>query len=307
MHLSEGILPLDQALVWSAVTVPALVWSVRGEVIARKQEPSSAVLMAGATSLLFAGTLMPLPVPVVGATSHICLTPLLALLVGVRRILWPTFFVLLLHALFFAHGGITTLGVNTLTLGLVGPLITVGAWNALRRMGADGSVGFGLACFLGGMSVYVTDALVLAAALADTAEPATTFGVVLLGFAPVQIPLSVLEAVVSIYILQALVARRASLVPPVLRNLRAPKQGAMTALLALMSFGVSGCDYEGIDGSIFGAEAERAGRPPVDSMLDFSQGEFGLAMTVTILFGLGFVAGRSWERLSGEESDALPR
>ena len=187
MHLSEGILPLDQALVFSAVTVPALIWSVRGEALARKEQPSSAVLMAGATSLLFAGTLMPLPVPVVGATSHICLTPLLALIVGVRRILWPTFFVLLLHAMFFAHGGITTLGVNTLTLGLIGPLFTVGAWGALQRVGANGAVGFGLACFIGGMSVYVTDALVLAAALADTAEPATTFGVVLLGFAPVQV------------------------------------------------------------------------------------------------------------------------
>ena len=29
--------------------------------------------------------------------------------------------VLLLQALFFAHGGITTLGVNTITLGLIGP------------------------------------------------------------------------------------------------------------------------------------------------------------------------------------------
>ena len=84
MHLSEGILPLDQALAWSAVTVPALLWSLRGESFARKEDPSAAVLMAGATSLLFAGTLMPLPVPVVGATSHICLTPLLALLVGIR-------------------------------------------------------------------------------------------------------------------------------------------------------------------------------------------------------------------------------
>ncbi|MEC8192480.1 MAG: energy-coupling factor ABC transporter permease [Myxococcota bacterium] len=307
MHLSEGILPLDQALVWSAITVPALAWSVRGEALARKEQPSSAVLMAGATSLLFAGTLMPLPVPVVGATSHICLTPLLALIVGVRRILWPTFFVLLLHAMFFAHGGITTLGVNALTLGLVGPLVTVGAWGALQRMGANGAVGFGLACFLGGMSVYVTDALVLAAALSDTAEPATTFGVVLLGFAPVQLPLSILEAVVSVYILRALVTRRASLVPPALHNLRGPKQGGMAALVALVSFGVSGCAYEGIDGTIFGAEAERAGRPPTDSIMDFSQGEFGLAMTIIILFGLGFVAGRSWERLSDEESDALPR
>jgi len=263
--------------------------------------------MAGATSLLFAGTLMPLPVPVVGATSHICLTPLLALLVGIRRIIWPTFFILLLHAMFFAHGGITTLGVNTLTLGLIGPLVTVAVWNVLQRAGAKGAVGFALACCIGGLSVYVTDAVVLAMALADTANPSTTFGVVLLGFAPVQVPLSILEAVVSVYILRALVTRRASLVPPGLRDLRFPKRGGMAAIVALLSIGMSGCAYEGIDGTIFGAEAERAGRPPTDSIVDFSQGEFGLAMTITILFGLGFVAGRSWERISDVENDALSR
>ena len=307
MHLSEGILPLQQSIAWSALTVPAMVWSIRGESIARKEDPSSAVLMAGATSLLFAGTLMPLPVPVVGATSHICLTPLLALLVGVRRIIWPTFFVLLMHALFFAHGGITTLGANTLTLGLIGPLATVGTWSLMQRIGANGAIGFALACGVGGMSVYITDALILAAALSDTANPATTFGVVLAGFAPVQIPLSVLEAVVSVYIVRALVGRRPSLVPPALRDLQLPKQGVGTALLALFAVGLSGCTYEGIDGTIFGAEAERAGRPPTDSIIDFSQGELGLAMTVLILFGLGFVAGRSWERLAESENDALPR
>ena len=158
MHLSEGILPIDQALTWSALTVPVVLWSIRGEGIARKEEPSSSVLMAGATSLLFAGTLMPLPVPVVGATSHICLTPLLALIVGIRRMVWPTFFVLLLHAMFFAHGGITTLGVNTLTLGLFGPLVTVGLWGVFKRAGLNGAVGLGLACGIGGLSVYVIDA-----------------------------------------------------------------------------------------------------------------------------------------------------
>lgn len=307
MHLSEGILPFDQSLAWSALTVPVLVWSLRGEKIAREEDPSSSVLMAGATSLLFAGTLMPLPVPVVGATSHICLTPLLALMVGIRRIIWPTFFVLLLHAVFFAHGGVTTLGVNTLTLGLIGPLVTVAVWDLLRRAGVKGAVGFALACGIGGLSVYVTDAVVLAMALADTADPSTTFGVVLFGFAPVQIPLSILEAVVSIYIVQALVSRRPKLVPPALREVRFPKRGGVAALLVLFSIGLSGCAYEGIDGTIFGAEAERAGRIPTDSIVDFSQGEFGLAMTILILFGLGFIAGRSWERISSEESDALSR
>ena len=58
---------------------------------------------------------------------------------------------------------------------------------------------------------------------------------------------------------------------------------------------------------MFGTIAETAGRPPTDSLIDFSQGELGLAMSILILFGLGFVAGRSWERLLNEEHDALPR
>ena len=67
------------------------------------------------------------------------------------------------------------------------------------------------------------------------------------------------------------------------------------------------CTYEGIDGTVFGVTAETAGRPPTDSILDLSQGEMGLAMTIIILFGLGFIAGRSWERLLLRGRDALPR
>ena len=99
MHLAEGMLPLEQAIGWSAVGAVALAWSIHGERRSKNESESPSVLMAGVTSLLFAATLLPLPVPVIGATSHICLTPILALIVGVRRIVWPTF-VLLLQAVF---------------------------------------------------------------------------------------------------------------------------------------------------------------------------------------------------------------
>ena len=219
MHLAEGVLPLGQAIAWSAVAAPIVFWSLRSEQQTRRDIPSSPIIMAGVTSLLFAGTLMPLPVPVVGATSHICLTPVLALVVGVRRIVWPTFFVLLLQAVFFAHGGLTTLGVNTLTLGLLGPLTTVGLWALFRQLGAGGSFCLALACGVGGLSVYVADAVVLAVVLSDAATPATTFGAVLLGFAPVQVPLAVLEAVASVGIVQLLAKRRPDLLPDSLRAL----------------------------------------------------------------------------------------
>ena len=307
MHLAEGVLPLSQAIAWSALAAPTVYWSLRREQRTRRDTPSSSVVMAGATSLLFAGTLLPLPVPVVGATSHICLTPVLALVVGVRRIVWPTFFVLLLQAVFFAHGGLTTLGVNTLTLGLLGPLTTAGLWASLRRLGVDGTLGLALACGVGGLSVYVADAVVLAVALSEMTAPVTTLGAVLLGFAPVQIPLAVLEAVASVGIVRLLATRRPDLLPSSLKRLRTVSAPLASAMLLVLATGLSGCAYEGIDGTVFGATAERAGRPPTESILDLSQGELGLAMSILVLFGMGFVAGRSWERVLRGGRDAPPR
>ena len=307
MHLAEGVLPLGQAAAWSTLAAPAVYWSLRREQRTRRDTPSSSVIMAGATSLLFAGTLLPLPVPVVGATSHICLTPVLGLVVGVRRIVWPTFFVLLLQAVFFAHGGLTTLGVNTLTLGLLGPLTAAGLWASLRRLGVDGALGLALACGVGGLGVYVADAVVLAVALSDVTAPATTFGAVLLGFAPVQIPLAVLEAVASVGIVRLLATRRPDLLPSSLKRLRTVSAPLASAMLLLLATGLSGCAYEGIDGTVFGATAEGAGRPPTGSIFDLSQGELGLAMSILILFGMGFVAGRSWERVFAGGRNAPPR
>ncbi len=307
MHLAEDLLPLGQAIAWSAVAVPAVVWSIRGEQPAQRDTASSSVIMAGVTSLLFAATLLPLPVPVVGATSHICLTPVLALVVGVRRIVWPTFFVLVLQAVFFAHGGLTTLGVNTLTLGLFGPLTAVGIWALLRKLDLDNALGLALACGVGGLTVYVGDAVVLAVALSDVTAPTTTFGAVMLGFAPVQVPLAVLEAIVSVGILRLLASRRPDLLPDSLRALRKLSVPSASMMILLLAIGLSGCSYEGIDGTVFGATAETAGRPPTESLVDLSQGEIGLAMSILILFGLGFIAGRSWERLFGRGRDAPPR
>ena len=307
MHLAEGTLPLAQAVGWSALAVPVVLWSIRGEQLARREAASSTVVMSGVTSLLFAATLLPLPVPVVGATSHICLTPVLALVVGARRILWPTLFVLMLQALFFAHGGLTTLGVNTLTLGFLGPLVAVGIWAVMRRIGAGHALGLAVACCVADLSVYLADAAILSMALADVATPMTTFTGVALGFAPVQVPLAVLEAVASVGIVRLLANRRPDLLPDALRTLRKAPLTGTTVLLMILVTELSGCGYQGIDGSVFGAAAESLGRPPTDSLIDLSQGEFGLAMTIIILFGLGFIAGRSWERLLGGVNSASAR
>ena len=303
MHLAEGVLPLDQAIGWSVLAVPVVTWSIRGS---QKESAPPPITMAGVTSILFAATLLPLPVPALGATSHICLTPILALLVGVRNVIWPTFFVLLLQAIFFAHGGLTTLGINTLTLGVLGPLTAVGIWRLLQKFDVANGLGLAFACGAGDLGVYVADAVVLAFGLSDAVAPSTTFVTVLLGFAPVQIPLSVLEAFASLGIVRALATRRPDLLPESLRSVRKmPFSMSSLTMILLLATAPLGCSYQGIDGTVFGATAEKSGRPPTASLIDFSQGEVGLAMTIIILFGLGFAAGRGWERFFGRGRHAL--
>lgn len=168
-------------------------------------------------------------------------------------------------------------------------------------------IGVALACGFGGLSVYVADACVLAIALADVASPLTTFVSVVLGFAPVQLPLAVLEAVVSAGLFRLLARRRPELLPSQLgMSAVRPEREGMAALLALPFVGPLGCAYQGIDTSVFGATAAAAGHLPTDSLVDLSQGELGLGLSIVILFAFGFVAGRAWERLLGGQ-DALPR
>jgi cobalt/nickel transport system permease protein len=242
--------------------------------------------LAAATSLLFAATLLPIPVPGLGATSHLCLTPLLGVLLGVRAVLWPTFLVLLLQALFFAHGGITTLGVNALTLGLLGPSVAVVVCAALRRAGVSGAWSLGVACVLGDLSVYLADAGVLALALGGKGAMSggAVFGAALLGFLPIQGPLALLEGALSLGLARVLARRKPKLIP---------------ACLALCA-----CSYEGLDATVFGEVATQSGHAPTPSLLDWSEGELGLALNIIILFLAGFLAGQAYERATDKHHGA---
>lgn len=293
------------------MAIPLVAWSLAdlrpgAAAIDQDRPETRSALLPAATSLLFAATLLPLPVPVFGATSHLCLTPLLGLLLGARAIIWPTFFVLLLQALFFAHGGLTTLGANTVSLGIIGPVSAIGLFRALRRLKIRPALALASACVVGDLAVYLGDAVILASALAEAAPPLVTFSTVAVGFAPVQVPLAVLEGWLGVTLVRRLGHRRPDAVPESLRFAaeRSISVGAAGVLAVLLSSAaLAGCEARGIDDSVFGAIAQRAGQAPTDVLLDLSGGEFGLAVSVLLPFVFGFLAGRSWERLGQRDHD----
>ena len=109
MHLTDGVLTLPIAAATTAAAGAVLVYSLKG---IKEEEIPKLSLMTGA---FFAVSLISIPI---GPSSvHPMLGGLMGILLGRRA---PAAFLvaLLLHAVLLQHGGLTTLGVNTLLLAL---------------------------------------------------------------------------------------------------------------------------------------------------------------------------------------------
>ncbi|AKL97238.1 cobalamin (vitamin B12) biosynthesis CbiM protein CbiM [Clostridium aceticum] len=109
MHLSDGVLSLPAVTVTSIAAGGMLLHSMKG---IKEEEIAKISLM---TATFFTFSLISIPI---GPSSvHPLLAGLLGIVLG-RRSSIAIFVGLLLQALFFQHGGLTTLGMNTLLIAL---------------------------------------------------------------------------------------------------------------------------------------------------------------------------------------------
>jgi len=208
MHISEGILPPLWAGIWFAVAAP-FVWLGLREVRRRSgASPHFKVLTGLVGAAVFVISCMPVPVPFTGTCSHPCGTGLAAVIVGPAVTTVIAAVALLLQALFLAHGGLTTLGANIVSMGVVGAYSGWLIYSALRRLGAGMVVAAGAAGLVSDWATYAMTSGELAAALHGGTSFAAMFSAIALAFLPTQLPLGVLEAVVSGAALRFLLARR---------------------------------------------------------------------------------------------------
>ena len=308
MHLSEGILTLNQALVTSALALP-FVYSGFAQhkksvtsITPEERKPLATMVFA----LCFAVTLIPIPVPIIGASSHMCATPLLSLLFGPSIIAFPIFGVLLLHALFFAHGGISTLGANVLTLGVIGPWLTWIIFTLLAKIKINRSLSIGLSCFCGSIGVYFADTLILSFALSDKQYFWASFHSISLGFLPVQGPLSILEGLLSSTILIYLTKYgdtfiRGSfhkLLQDKVSKIKVPNYTLLSLILIYTAIGISdfSFSFQGIDDIVFTKTAEDLGINRW-TILPEIEGELELFVFSLGFFIAGTLFGKSWEKI----------
>jgi cobalt/nickel transport system permease protein len=197
MHITEGILPLPWAGFWFLAVLPFVLWGLR-DLKTRSSENACFKPMVGLVgAAVFVISCMPIPVPTAGTCSHPCGTGMAAILIGAPLTVVVTSIALLLQALFLAHGGLTTWGGNIMSMGVVGGFTGWGVFWLSRRLGAS----FFVAAFLAGLfsdwATYATTSFELASALHGDGSFWVMFSSIILSFCPTQIPLGIIEGLMT--------------------------------------------------------------------------------------------------------------
>lgn len=211
MHISEGILPLPWAVLWYAVSLPFIAWGLRDLRQRTKESPWFKPLVGLVGAAVFLISCMPIPVPSAGTCSHPCGTGIAAILIGPGLATVVASIALTLQALFLAHGGLTTLGANIVSMGVAGAWVGWAVFATARRMGLPFIAAGFLAGMLSDWATYATTSLELAAALQGDVPFATLFQLILAAFVPTQLPLGILEGVLCAGVLAFIHRRRPEL------------------------------------------------------------------------------------------------
>lgn len=197
MHISEGILPFPWAAFWTVLAVPFLIKGLFD--IKRKKEevPSYLPLLGMVGAAVFVFSCLPIPVPIAGTCSHPAGTGLSAILLGFFPSITVAAVALLIQALFLAHGGLTTFGANVFSMGIVGSLAGFFAF----QLGKSWKIPLFWRAFIAGVAAdlftYLATSVELGLALHGDQAVAKVITTIFFSFLPTQIPLSLLEGVMT--------------------------------------------------------------------------------------------------------------
>jgi cobalt/nickel transport system permease protein len=329
MHISEGILTGPSVVITAAGGVLVLAWGARSMRRFAAEQPSRRALLGMAGAFIFLVSLIPVPA-FTGTTSHPCGTPLAGILLGPGVGAGLAALSLLLQASFFAHGGFSSLGANTISLGLLGAGVAWLAFAGGRRVGLPLWAAAGLGGLLGDLATYAGTGGILAAHLAFVApDPQYGFGgylgAIYAAYAPTQSLIAAGEMAVTGYAVQAIARQR----PGVLESLGVLGRKAATAVV-LLGLGLASLappfatvalaaevsapvepageqGFTGMDEAVNEAVAAAAGAPARAPFIDLeSMGD----VWNTVLLGAGglagFVIGRWWHLLFGRPEEPAP-
>lgn len=313
MHISEGILPFEWAGLWYLVALPFLIKGIFDIKKKSKITPSFKPLLGLMGAVVFIISCMPVPVLTAGTCSHPAGTGISAILIGPIMSIFVTSIALLIQALFLAHGGITTWGADIVSMGVAGSFAAYIAFRILRKFKTSLFISGFVAGLLADWATYATTSFELAQALHGSKPMFPLFMTILVAFIPTQLPLGILEGVLTGGMIVFVYKRRPDILASlgVIRESAKPiiKNGAKIIFILLISLSLTGHfafaqnKWGGVDESVVEKVAEEHGRTAWTPFINTGQGD--LLLFVFLLAGTvgGFVLGFFWRKLFIEKED----
>lgn len=194
----EGFLPGYWPIFWYIVAIPIVVYGIIKIKKITDEVPESKSLLAVSGAFMFVLSSLKIP-SFTGSCSHATGNGLGAVLFGPAVASVLATIVLIFQTLLMAHGGISTLGANVFSMGIVGPFVAWSIYKILSNINASPAIAIFFAASLGNLFTYVTTAFQLALAF-----PEPTFQSALITFlgifAITQIPLAIAEGLLTVVI-----------------------------------------------------------------------------------------------------------
>ncbi|MDD3042399.1 MAG: energy-coupling factor ABC transporter permease [Methanosarcinaceae archaeon] len=197
MHVMEGFLPTPWWQIWFAISIPVIAYGIYklNRLVNEKREILPLLAVAGAFVFVLSSLKLP---SVVGSCSHPTGTGMAAIIFGPAISAVLGVIVLLYQALFLAHGGLTTLGANVFSMGIVGPVVAYLIYKAGMKANLNFFLVVFLAATLGDWATYVTTSVELALAFPDpTGGFTASFGRFATVFAVTQVPIAIMEGAIT--------------------------------------------------------------------------------------------------------------
>jgi cobalt/nickel transport system permease protein len=325
MHITEGIITGVPAILTAGVAAGLVGVGARQMTRFAGEHPQKKPLLGMAGAFIFFISLIPIPA-FTGTCSHPCGSPLAGILLGPWIGTALTSLSLLLQAAFFAHGGFSTWGVNTIALGVGGAICGWLTFRLARQAGLPIWAAGGLGGLIGDLMTYVLSGAMLAATLVHGPTPQFAFEgyllAILTAYLPTQAPIALGEMVITGLALHYIYQQR----PEILAAMKVISPRALARVTSLLGLGLvlalclpahlqaapslpnprclaGAQSFTGMDEAVNEQMAERAGRPARDPFINTEA--MGDLWNCLLLLGggtAGFVLGRSWHLLFGEKS-----
>ncbi len=208
MHIMEGFLPHPWWEIWFALSSPVVAYGVikMNRMIKENREILPLLGVAGAFIFVLSSLKMP---SVTGSCSHPTGTGIGAIIFGPWITSVMAMIVLIYQAIFLAHGGLTTLGANTFSMGIAGPIVGYSIYKAAMKSRLNPYLAVFLAAMLADLATYIVTSIQLALAFpAASGGVLASFEAFAAVFAITQVPLAIVEGAVTALMFKYIVQMR---------------------------------------------------------------------------------------------------